>query len=58
MPRILYFLGALAEKALRPVLPADFPFTVRLTAEVLESNGRHIVILLLRYISDYSKGSL
>ncbi|XP_076016579.1 polyribonucleotide nucleotidyltransferase 1, mitochondrial [Genypterus blacodes] len=31
--------GALAEKALRPVIPKDFPFTVRVTAEVLESNG-------------------
>lgn len=31
--------GALAEKALRPVLPEDYPFTVRLTSEVLESNG-------------------
>ncbi|KAL0113419.1 hypothetical protein PUN28_012523 [Cardiocondyla obscurior] len=31
--------GALAEKALRPVLPKDYPFTIRLTSEVLESNG-------------------
>uniref|UniRef100_A0A1I8N0E6 polyribonucleotide nucleotidyltransferase n=1 Tax=Musca domestica TaxID=7370 RepID=A0A1I8N0E6_MUSDO len=31
--------GALAEKALVPTLPNDFPFTVRLTSEVLESNG-------------------
>ncbi|GFY39604.1 polyribonucleotide nucleotidyltransferase 1, mitochondrial [Trichonephila inaurata madagascariensis] len=31
--------GALAEKSLRPVLPSDFPFTIRLTSEVLESNG-------------------
>lgn len=31
--------GALAEKALRPVIPSDFPFTIRLTCEVLESNG-------------------
>uniref|UniRef100_A0A8C6KLJ0 polyribonucleotide nucleotidyltransferase n=1 Tax=Nothobranchius furzeri TaxID=105023 RepID=A0A8C6KLJ0_NOTFU len=31
--------GALAEKALRPVIPTDFPFTIRVTAEVLESNG-------------------
>ena len=33
--------GALAEKALRPVLPADssFPFTLRVVAETLESNG-------------------
>lgn len=33
--------GALAEKALRPVLPTDeaFPFTLRVVAETLESNG-------------------
>lgn len=31
--------GALAEKALRSCIPADFPFTIRLDAEVLESNG-------------------
>ncbi|XP_044746481.1 polyribonucleotide nucleotidyltransferase 1, mitochondrial isoform X2 [Coccinella septempunctata] len=31
--------GALAEKGLAPILPDDFPFTVRLTSEVLESNG-------------------
>ncbi|XP_029449602.1 polyribonucleotide nucleotidyltransferase 1, mitochondrial [Rhinatrema bivittatum] len=31
--------GALAEKALIPVIPKDFPFTIRVTAEVLESNG-------------------
>lgn len=31
--------GALAERALRSVIPKDFPFTIRLTSEVLESNG-------------------
>jgi polyribonucleotide nucleotidyltransferase len=31
--------GALAEKGLLPIIPHNFPFTVRLTAEVLESNG-------------------
>jgi polyribonucleotide nucleotidyltransferase len=33
--------GALAEKALRPVLPVDdsFPFTLRVVAETMESNG-------------------
>ncbi|KAM9804124.1 polyribonucleotide nucleotidyltransferase 1, mitochondrial [Neosynchiropus ocellatus] len=31
--------GALAEKALRTVIPKDFPFTIRVTSEVLESNG-------------------
>ncbi|MDO5483302.1 MAG: polyribonucleotide nucleotidyltransferase [Desulfovibrionaceae bacterium] len=33
--------GALAEKSLRPILPldGDFPFTVRVVAETMESNG-------------------
>lgn len=31
--------GALAEKGLLPILPPDHPFTIRLTSEVLESNG-------------------
>lgn len=31
--------GALAERALRPLLPKDLPLTVLLTATVLESNG-------------------
>jgi polyribonucleotide nucleotidyltransferase len=33
--------GALAERALHPLLPAmsDFPYTIRLVSEVLESNG-------------------
>jgi polyribonucleotide nucleotidyltransferase len=33
--------GALAERALLPVLPpeADFPYTIRVVSEVLESNG-------------------
>ncbi|XP_031327383.1 polyribonucleotide nucleotidyltransferase 1, mitochondrial isoform X1 [Photinus pyralis] len=31
--------GALAEKGLYPTVPHDFPFTIRLTSEVLESNG-------------------
>ncbi len=33
--------GNLAERALRPVLPAngDFPYTIRIVSEVLESNG-------------------
>jgi polyribonucleotide nucleotidyltransferase len=34
--------GALAEKGLRPVVPSDFPFTIRLTSEVLESNGTSV----------------
>ncbi|KJH42443.1 putative polyribonucleotide nucleotidyltransferase [Dictyocaulus viviparus] len=31
--------GALAEKALKHVIPSDFPYTVRLACQVLESNG-------------------
>lgn len=31
--------GALAEKGLRPIVPSDYPFCIRLTSEVLESNG-------------------
>ncbi|MCK5305614.1 MAG: polyribonucleotide nucleotidyltransferase [Candidatus Omnitrophica bacterium] len=33
--------GALAEKALKPVMPSndDFPYTVRLVSDILESNG-------------------
>jgi polyribonucleotide nucleotidyltransferase len=33
--------GALAERAIQPVLPdyADFPYTIRIVSEVLESNG-------------------
>jgi polyribonucleotide nucleotidyltransferase len=33
--------GALAERAIAPVLPAeeDFPYTIRIVSEVLESNG-------------------
>ena len=31
--------GALAEKGLRSIIPKDFPFTIRVTSEVLESNG-------------------
>ncbi len=31
--------GALAEKALRAAIPKDYPFAIRLTSEVLESNG-------------------
>ncbi|XP_062588691.1 polyribonucleotide nucleotidyltransferase 1, mitochondrial-like [Saccostrea cucullata] len=31
--------GALAERGLRPIIPDNLPFTLRLTSEVLESNG-------------------
>lgn len=39
--------GALAERGLRAVLPKDYPFTIRLTSEVLESNG--MIIFLITY---------
>lgn len=38
--------GALAERGLVPILPSDYPFTVRLTSEVLESNGKYFLLLL------------
>jgi polyribonucleotide nucleotidyltransferase len=31
--------GNLALRALKPVLPADYPYTIRLVSEILESNG-------------------
>lgn len=31
--------GALAERALSSLIPSNYPFTLRLSAEVLESNG-------------------
>ncbi|KAL5463352.1 hypothetical protein EMCRGX_G032244 [Ephydatia muelleri] len=31
--------GALAEKALLPLIPKDFPFTIRLSSQVVDSNG-------------------
>jgi len=31
--------GALAERALKTVLPTGFPYTIRLVSEILESNG-------------------
>jgi len=40
-------IGALAEKALHPIIPTEYPFTIRLTAEVLESNGMCIDGILL-----------
>ena len=32
-------IGALAEKALLPLIPKDFPFTIRLSSQVVDSNG-------------------
>lgn len=37
--------GALAEKGLLSIIPKDYPFTIRLTSEVLESNGTHETII-------------
>ena len=31
--------GALAEKAILPLIPKDFPFTIRLSSQVVDSNG-------------------
>lgn len=31
--------GALAERGLVPIIPSNYPFTIRLNSEVLESNG-------------------
>lgn len=36
---VFFLTGALAERALKPIIPQDFPFTIRVTSEVLESNG-------------------
>ena len=43
MKSFAHFPGNLAEKSLKPVIPSDFPFTIRLTSEVLESNGKMIL---------------
>ena len=42
--------GALAEKGLRAVIPKEYPFTVRLNSEVLESNGQNEKSLEIRII--------
>jgi polyribonucleotide nucleotidyltransferase len=31
--------GALAERSLRPVIPADYPYTVRVVSDIMGSNG-------------------
>ena len=38
--QFFFHLGNLAEMALEPVVPKDFPFAIRLTSQVLESNGK------------------
>jgi hypothetical protein len=37
---LVYFSGSLAEKALAAVVPQNFPFTIRLTSQVMMSNGK------------------
>lgn len=37
--------GALAEKGLLPIISPDHPFAIRLTSEVLESNGTKYITL-------------
>lgn len=41
--------GALAERGLRAVVPENFPFTIRLTSEVLESNGMYLMWVFVFY---------
>lgn len=41
---VLFDLGNLAEKALEPVVPKDFPFAIRLTSQVVESNGKWLIL--------------
>jgi polyribonucleotide nucleotidyltransferase len=31
--------GALAERSLRPIIPADYPYTVRIVSDIMGSNG-------------------
>jgi polyribonucleotide nucleotidyltransferase len=31
--------GALAERSIEPMLPLDYPYTIRVTSEIMESNG-------------------
>lgn len=40
--------GALAEKGLLPIIPKEHPFAIRLTAEVLESNGMLFKMRIIR----------
>jgi polyribonucleotide nucleotidyltransferase len=60
--------GALAERGLRSVVPENFPFTIRLTSEVLESNGvytlkkifyiKNIVTNIVSFIGSSSMASV
>ena len=40
---INFLQGALAEKALLPLLPNNFQFTIRVNSQVLDSNGNLVV---------------
>lgn len=44
--------GALAEKGLLTIIPKDYPFAIRLTSEVLESNGMDWFIHLTQIFSE------
>ncbi len=48
--------GALAEKALRSAIQKDYPFTIRLTSEVLESNGKKREIFPIDETSEFLFG--
>lgn len=52
--------GALAERGLKFAIPTDFPFAIRLTSEVLESNGSCLHYFILSNFMleiDYVLGS-
>ena len=42
--RVHLFAGCLAEKALAPLMPANYPFTIRINSQVLESNGMALLL--------------
>lgn len=39
----LFKSGMLAEKAIQSQVPRDFPFTVRVSCDVTDSNGNHVI---------------
>lgn len=45
--------GALAEKALAPLLPKNFPFTIRLNSQVLDSNGEPVDNLKCPFLNNF-----
>ena len=46
--------GALAERALVPMIPSqeDFPYTIRVVSDILESNGSSSMAVGLRLIAE------